>query len=49
LFTLAEIKPQLSERLKAEKYQEELNKLVNQIREKADIEILISAGEVLKP
>jgi len=49
LFTLDEIKPQLSERLKTEKYQEELNNLVNQIREKADIEILISAGEVLNP
>jgi hypothetical protein len=30
LFTLDEIKPQLSERLKTEKYQEELNNLVNQ-------------------
>jgi len=49
VFTLAEIKPQLSERLKNQKYQEELNTLVSQIREKADIEILISAGEVLNP
>ncbi len=49
LFTLAEIKPQLSEQLRNQKYQEELKKLVNQLREKANVEILISAGEVLKP
>ena len=49
LFTLEEIKPQLIERLKNKKYQEELDKLVNQLRENANIEILISAGELLKP
>ncbi len=49
LFALEEIKPQLAERLKNEKYRQELDKLVNQLREKANIEILISAGELLKP
>jgi parvulin-like peptidyl-prolyl isomerase len=49
LFTLEEIKPQLIERLKNKKYQEELDKLVKQLRENANIEILISAGELLKP
>lgn len=49
LFTLEEIKPQLIERLKSKKYQEELDKLVNKLRENANVEILISAGELLKP
>jgi hypothetical protein len=49
LFTLEEVKPQLHERLKTQQYQEELNKLVNQLRENANIEILISAGQLLNP
>jgi parvulin-like peptidyl-prolyl isomerase len=49
IFTLDEIKTQLIERLKSKKYQEELDKLVNQLRENANIEILISASELLKP
>jgi parvulin-like peptidyl-prolyl isomerase len=47
--TLEDVKPQLKEFLRIQKYQEELNKLVNQLREKANIEILISAGELLNP
>jgi peptidyl-prolyl cis-trans isomerase C len=49
LFTFEEIKPQLHERLKNHKHQEELNKLFNQLREKATIEILISAKDLLIP
>jgi foldase protein PrsA len=49
LFTFEEIKPQLHERLKNQKHREELNKLSNQLREKAKIEILISAKDLLIP
>lgn len=49
LFTLEEVKPQLKEHMENQKYQEELNKLVKQLREEANIEILISAGELLNP
>jgi parvulin-like peptidyl-prolyl isomerase len=48
-FTLEEIKPRLIEVLKKKKSNEALNKLINELREKANIEILISAGEVLNP
>jgi peptidyl-prolyl cis-trans isomerase C len=49
LFTLEDVKPRLIEHLKNQKYQEELNKLVNQLRGKANIEILISSKELLNP
>lgn len=49
LFTLEEIRPQLLAHLTDRKYQEELNKLVNQLREKGDVEILISVKELLNP
>jgi peptidyl-prolyl cis-trans isomerase C len=48
-FTLEEIKPQLIKLLKKKKSDEALDELVNQLREKAKIEILISAGDVLNP
>ncbi len=47
LFTLEEAKPQIHERLKAQKAQENLSALIKQLREKATIEILISAKELL--
>jgi peptidyl-prolyl cis-trans isomerase C len=49
LFALEEVKTQLHERLKNQKFQENLNALINQLREKANIEILISASELLNP
>jgi peptidyl-prolyl cis-trans isomerase C len=48
-WTLEEVKAKLTEYLAKQKYQAELNKLVEQLREKADIEILISARELLNP
>jgi parvulin-like peptidyl-prolyl isomerase len=47
-FTFEEIKPKLIERLKNIKYQKEFEKLISQLRDAANIEILISAGELLK-
>jgi hypothetical protein len=43
------VKAQLHERLKNQKFRENLNALINQLREKADIEILIFASELLNP
>jgi peptidyl-prolyl cis-trans isomerase C len=48
-FALEEVKAQLQELLKNQKYQENLNALINQLREKANIEILISVKELLNP
>jgi parvulin-like peptidyl-prolyl isomerase len=48
-FTLEEIKPQLIEVLKKKKSDDALNELVGRLREKANIEILISASELLNP
>jgi peptidyl-prolyl cis-trans isomerase C len=47
--TLEEMKPQLTEFLKNQKSQQELEKLVNQLRDQAKIEILIPAGQTLTP
>ena len=47
--TLEEMKPQLGEFLKSEKSRVELEKLVNQLRDQAKIEILIPAGQPLRP
>jgi parvulin-like peptidyl-prolyl isomerase len=47
--TLEEMKPQLTEFLKSEKSQAELEKLVTQLRDQAKIEILIPAGQPLTP
>ena len=49
LYTLDEIKTQLAEMLKSQKAEVELTKLVNQLRNEAKIEILIPAGQPLKP
>ena len=49
LFTLEDAKAQLHKSLKAQKSRENLNTLINQLREKANIEILITAGELLNP
>jgi parvulin-like peptidyl-prolyl isomerase len=49
LFTLEEIKPRLIEAMKRMKSEDALNQLVDQLRENADIEILISAGNLLRP
>lgn len=49
LSTLEEIKTQLTEFLKNEKAQAELTKLVSQLRGQAKIEMLIPAGQPLKP
>jgi peptidyl-prolyl cis-trans isomerase C len=48
-FTLDEIKPQLIEVLRKKKCDDALNNLINQLRDKASIEILITAGEMLTP
>lgn len=48
-FTLDELRQQLVELIKNRKSQEELDKLITQLREKANIEILISAKELLNP
>lgn len=48
-FVAEEVKTKLQERLKAQKFQENLNALISQLREKANIEILISAKELLNP
>lgn len=48
LSTLDEVKEQLTAFLKDRKAQEELTKLVNQLRDQAKVEILISAGQPLK-
>ena len=49
LSTLEEIREQLSVFLKNQKVQVEQTKLINQLREEADIELLIPAGQPLKP
>jgi peptidyl-prolyl cis-trans isomerase C len=49
LATLDEVKDQLTEFLKNQKAQADLTKLVNQLRDKAKIEILIAAGQPLTP
>ncbi len=49
LSTLEEATPQLTEFLKNQKGQAELTKLLNQLRDQANIEILIPAGQPLKP
>jgi peptidyl-prolyl cis-trans isomerase C len=48
-FALEDIKADLKGVLKNQKYQEELDKLISRLREKADIEILFSTKELLKP
>jgi peptidyl-prolyl cis-trans isomerase C len=48
-FTLEDVKAQLHKRLKNQKSQENLNALINQLRAKANIEIMISARELLSP
>jgi parvulin-like peptidyl-prolyl isomerase len=48
-FTFQDVKDQLTEYLKNKKYQEELDNLVAQLREKANIEILISVNDLLNP
>jgi peptidyl-prolyl cis-trans isomerase C len=48
LSTLDEVKDQLTAFLKDQKAQEELTKLVNQLRDQAKVEILIPAGQPLK-
>jgi len=47
LSTLDEVKEQLTTALKDQKSQEELTKLVNQLRDQAKVEILIPAGQPL--
>ena len=49
LSTIEEVKPQLTEFLKNQKVEAELTKLVNQLRDQAKIEVLIPAGQPLKP
>jgi peptidyl-prolyl cis-trans isomerase C len=49
IYTLEEVKAQLSDFLKAEKSQNEMTKLVNDLRNEAKIEYLIAAGQPLKP
>jgi parvulin-like peptidyl-prolyl isomerase len=49
LATLEEVKPELTEFLKNQKYEESLAKLVSQLRDEAKIEILIPFGQPLKP
>jgi len=49
LATLDEVKPDLTDFLKNQKAQEELAKLVNQLRDSTKIEILIPAGQPLTP
>jgi parvulin-like peptidyl-prolyl isomerase len=49
LATLEETRPQLMEFLKDQKGEQEMTKLVNQLRDKGKIEILIPAGQPLKP
>jgi parvulin-like peptidyl-prolyl isomerase len=49
LATLEEVKQELTDFLKNQKAQEELTKLVNQLRDSAKIEILIPAGQPLTP
>lgn len=49
LATLEEVKAELTDFLKNQKAQSELNKLVNELRNSAKIEILIPAGQPLKP
>jgi hypothetical protein len=49
LFTLKEAQPRPPEFLKNQKSQEDLNELIRQLREGANIEILTSASEVLNP
>ena len=49
LATLEEVKQDLTEFLKNQKFQAELAKLVNQLRDSAKIEILIPAGQPLNP
>lgn len=48
-FTFEEIRPELHELLRARKYQEKLKEVIDQLRETAEIEILISASELLNP
>ena len=49
LATLDEVKAQLTDFLKNQKTQTELNKLVNELRNNAKVEILIPAGQPLNP
>lgn len=49
LFAIEEVKPGLANYLKIQKSREELNNLVNRLRQKAKIEILISAGDLPNP
>ena len=49
LFTLEDVKQQLMEYLASQKSQDEMMKLVNQLREKAAIEILVSSKDLLNP
>jgi peptidyl-prolyl cis-trans isomerase C len=49
LATLEEVKSELTDFLKNEKAQTELNKLVNELRNTAKIDILIPAGQPLNP
>ncbi len=49
LATLDEIKTELTEFLKDQKAQTELTKLVNGLRENAQIEIMVQVGQILKP
>lgn len=48
LSTLDEVKDQLTAFLKEQKGQEELAKIINQLRDQAKVEILIPAGQLLK-
>jgi len=49
LSTLDEVRTQLTDFLKDQKRQTELNKLVNQLRNQSKVEILIAAGQPLQP
>jgi peptidyl-prolyl cis-trans isomerase C len=49
LSTLEEAKDQLTQFLKNEKSQSETTRLINQLRDQAKVEILIPAGQPLKP
>lgn len=49
VFALEEVKAQLHELLRNQKSKESLDALIQQLREEANIEILISAGQLLNP
>lgn len=48
-FSLDEVKNQITLRIGTRKAEEETGKIINKLREEADIEILISAGELVNP